>query len=73
MFIVGFSNSVSTIIKLNLSSIDQPGNRIGETAVKYLIDEINNESKSIIKQLEIKTKSYNQEIFFNPLKNYLTL
>jgi LacI family transcriptional regulator len=43
MFIVGFSNSVSTIIKLNLSSIDQPGNRIGETAVKYLIDEINNE------------------------------
>jgi LacI family transcriptional regulator len=41
--VVGFSNSLfSTIIKPNLSSIDQPGNRIGETAVKYLIDEINN-------------------------------
>jgi hypothetical protein len=37
---VGF---ISTIIKQNLSSIDQRGNRVRETTVKYLIDENNNE------------------------------
>jgi DNA-binding LacI/PurR family transcriptional regulator len=47
--VVGSSNSLFSTIKPNLSGIDQPGNRIGETAVKYLIDEINNETKSIIK------------------------
>ncbi|GAA4269211.1 LacI family DNA-binding transcriptional regulator [Hyunsoonleella aestuarii] len=54
--VVGFSNSShSTIIEPNLTTIDQPGERIGTTAVKYLIEEINNPSETIsIKTIEIK-------------------
>jgi LacI family transcriptional regulator len=67
--VVGFSNSLfSTIIKPNLSSIDQPGNRIGETAVKYLIDEINNENEIHHKTVEIKTNLIIRKSSFNPLK-----
>ena len=55
--VVGFSNSIfATIIKPNLTSIHQPGNRIGEVAVKYLIEEINEESTIKNKTIEIKTK-----------------
>lgn len=67
--VVGFSNSIfSTIIKPKLTSIDQPGNRIGEIAVKYLIDEINNENQITHKTIEIKTNLIIRKSSFNPLK-----
>ncbi|MDV7137754.1 LacI family DNA-binding transcriptional regulator [Maribacter sp. TH_r10] len=55
--VVGFSNSVnSTIIQPALTTVDQPGDKIGRTAVKYLIKEIENqESDEAIKTVEIKT------------------
>lgn len=55
--VVGFSNSVnSTIIQPELTTVDQPGDKIGRTAVKYLIDEINNPKNEITtKTVEIKT------------------
>lgn len=54
--VVGFSNSVySTIISPKLTTIDQPGNRIGEVAIKYLIDEINSDTVINYKTIEIKT------------------
>ncbi len=55
--VVGFSNSASsTIISPSLSTVDQPGNKIGRTAVKYLIDEIENPKEDLItKTIEIKT------------------
>lgn len=41
--VVGFSNSLnSTIIEPMLTTIDQPGEKIGSTAVSYLIEEIEN-------------------------------
>ncbi|MEM1259295.1 MAG: LacI family DNA-binding transcriptional regulator [Bacteroidota bacterium] len=55
--VVGFSNSVhSTIISPSLSSVDQPGEKIGRTALKYLIGEIENpNSEMMTKTVEIKT------------------
>lgn len=55
--VVGFSNSFSsTIIEPKLTTIDQPGSKIGQTAVKYLIQEIESDSDSFInKTIEIKT------------------
>ena len=55
--VVGFSNSVnSTIISPALTTVDQPGNRIGRTAIKYLLEEINNTDDEIIpKTIQIKT------------------
>ena len=55
--VVGFSNSVySTIIQPALTTVDQPGDKIGRTAVKFLIDEIENPKNEIItKTVEIKT------------------
>ncbi|WPR72083.1 LacI family DNA-binding transcriptional regulator [Flavobacterium sp. NG2] len=68
--VVGFSNTIlASIIKPKLSSIDQPGNRIGEIAVKYLIDEINNENTVNHKTIEIKTNLIVRKSSFNPLKN----
>lgn len=54
--VVGFSNSShSTIIEPNLTTIDQPGERIGATAIKYLIEEINNPSEMVnTKTIEIR-------------------
>lgn len=55
--VVGFSNSLnSTIIEPNLTTIDQPGKRIGEIAVDFLIKEIQ-EPKDYLrsKTIEIKT------------------
>ena len=54
--VVGFSNSShSTIIDPNLTTIDQPGERIGASSVKYLIEEINNPVETIsTKTIEIK-------------------
>jgi len=55
--VVGFSNSVySTIISPALTTVDQPGDKIGRTAIKYLIDEIQNPKDQIItRTVEIKT------------------
>ena len=55
--VVGFSNSLSsTIIEPKLTTIDQPGKRIGSVAVKYLIDEIESPNDSISnKTIKIKT------------------
>jgi LacI family transcriptional regulator len=55
--VVRFSNSVdSTIIQPALTSVDQPGDKIGRTVVKFLIDKIENPKDDIItKTVEIKT------------------
>jgi len=55
--VVGFSNNInSTIIEPQLTTIDQPGNRIGKTAVQYLIEEINAPNEVLMnKTIEIKT------------------
>ncbi|MBD0779924.1 substrate-binding domain-containing protein [Maribacter sp. ANRC-HE7] len=55
--VVGFSNSVnSTIIAPALTTVDQPGDKIGRTAVKYLIKEIENPGNDeTTKKVEIKT------------------
>ncbi|MEM9362450.1 MAG: LacI family DNA-binding transcriptional regulator [Bacteroidota bacterium] len=55
--VVGFSNSASsTIINPSLTTVDQPGNKIGRTCTKYLIDEIENPKEDLItKTIEIKT------------------
>ena len=67
--VVGFSNTIlSSIIKPKLSSIDQPGNRIGEIAVKYLIEEIQNDNLASHKTIEIKTNLIVRKSSFNPLK-----
>lgn len=54
--VVGFSNSShSTIIEPMLTTIDQPGVKIGETATKYLIEEIESTTEKIAnKMVEIK-------------------
>ncbi|RTE53693.1 LacI family transcriptional regulator [Arenibacter aquaticus] len=55
--VVGFSNSInSTIISPTLTTVDQPGDKIGRTAVKYLIEEIENPKNDLLtKTVEIKT------------------
>ncbi|SDW52339.1 transcriptional regulator, LacI family [Lutibacter oricola] len=55
--VVGFSNSLySTIIEPKLTTIDQPGEKIGKTAVTYLINEIENpEERTTSKTVEIAT------------------
>jgi LacI family transcriptional regulator len=55
--VVGFSNSVnSTIIQPALTTVDQPGDKIGRTAVMFLIEEIENPKNDVItKTVEIKT------------------
>ncbi len=47
--VVGFSNSInSTIVSPALTTVDQPGNKIGKTAVKYLINEIENSKPEVL-------------------------
>lgn len=56
--VIGFSNSLSsTIIEPNLTTVDQPGKKIGRTAVTYIIEEIesDNEDDFLNKTVEIKT------------------
>ncbi|MFS4468950.1 LacI family DNA-binding transcriptional regulator [Maribacter sp. 2210JD10-5] len=55
--VVGFSNSMhSTIIHPALTTVNQPGQKIGRTAVKYLIDEINStDMNTTTRTVEIKT------------------
>ncbi|MEM6719903.1 MAG: LacI family DNA-binding transcriptional regulator [Bacteroidota bacterium] len=62
--VVGFSNSFnSTIIEPNLTTVDQPGNKMGKTAVKYLIEEIENDSLSY-KTIELRTSLIVRESSF---------
>ena len=66
--VVGFSNSSnSIIIEPKLTTIDQPGNKIGSVATKYLIDEINNDNDGISKTIEIKTNLIVRGSSFKPL------
>lgn len=55
--VVGFSNSASaTIITPSLTTVDQPGERLGRTATTYLIKEIQNPIEDLVtKTIEIKT------------------
>ncbi len=66
--VVGFSNSVhSTIISPSLSTVDQPGEKIGRTAVKYLIEEIENPKDDLItKTIEIKTNLIVRDSSYQP-------
>lgn len=67
--VAGFSNSIySTIIKPNLTTIDQPGNRIGETAIKYLIEEMNSENQINYKTVEVKTNLIIRKSSFTTIK-----
>ncbi|WP_400076537.1 LacI family DNA-binding transcriptional regulator [Winogradskyella sp. R77965] len=58
--VVGFSNSInSTIIEPKLTTVNQPGNIIGKNAIKYLIQEIENDTDNdfaINKTIEVKTE-----------------
>ncbi|GAA3774680.1 LacI family DNA-binding transcriptional regulator [Corallibacter vietnamensis] len=64
--VIGFSNSIhSTIIDPQLTTVDQPGSRIGTTAVKYLIEEIENTNDTLTsKTIEIKTNLIIRESTF---------
>lgn len=55
--VVGFSNSLnSTIIEPSLTTIDQPGQKIGSTAVKYLIEEISSPTNLLMnKTVEVRS------------------
>ena len=55
--VVGFSNSLnSTIIEPQLTTVDQPGQKIGATAVKYLIEEIDNPNVELMnKTIEVRS------------------
>ncbi|WP_350290542.1 LacI family DNA-binding transcriptional regulator [uncultured Croceitalea sp.] len=66
--VVGFSNSIhSTIISPKLSTVDQPGEKIGRTAIKYLIEEIENPKDDMItKTIEIKTNLIVRDSSFIP-------
>ncbi len=64
--VVGFSNSIhSTIIEPMLTTIDQPGQKIGSTAIKYLIEEIETPSEVLTKKtIEIKSNLIIRESTF---------
>lgn len=64
--VVGFSNSEnSLIISPSLSTIDQPGKRIGETAVSCLVAEIESEKElKLPKRIEIATNLVIRESSF---------
>lgn len=55
--VVGFSNSInSTIIEPMLTTVDQPGQKIGATSVKYLIEELNHPNDTFVnKTIEIRS------------------
>jgi len=55
--VVGFSNSMNCkMVSPELSSVEQPGDKIGRTALRSIIEEIENPNKDIFsKTIEIKT------------------
>ena len=64
--VIGFSNSInSTIIEPHLTTVDQPGELIGATAVRYLVNEIDTPTENFInKTIEIKTNLIIRESTF---------
>lgn len=57
--IVGFSNSLaSKIVDPQITTVDQPGIKVGQTATQYLVDEIDNPKENFFdyKTVEIKTR-----------------
>lgn len=64
--VIGFSNSTkSTIISPSLTTINQPGSKIGVTAVNYLLHEILNPKETMItKTIEVKTNLVVRESTF---------
>ncbi len=56
--VVGFSNSKSsTIVNPPLTTVDQPGNKIGRTALRQIVSEIENpDEEPSSKTVEIKTQ-----------------
>lgn len=65
--VVGFSNSShATIVEPSLTTIDQPGETMGKTAVKYLIEEIESPTEKISnKTIEIKSNLIIRDSTFN--------
>jgi len=65
--VMGFSNSLSsTIIEPKLTTVDQPGKKIGSTSVMYLIEEIEDPSVTIKnKTIKIKTNLIIRESTFS--------
>lgn len=68
--VAGFSNNItSIIIEPKLTTIDQPGNKIGKVAVKYLLEEINSDTKISNKTIEIKTNLIVRDSTFKTIPN----
>ena len=67
--VVGFSNNInSTIIKPSLTTVDQPGIKIGKSAVSYLVNEIENPTEHLqTKTVQIKTNLIIRDSSFLPL------
>jgi LacI family transcriptional regulator len=69
--VAGFSNNItSIIIEPKLTTIDQPGIKIGEVAVKYLLEEINEEAKLSNKTIIIKTNLIVRDSTFKSSVNF---
>ncbi|TKD63616.1 LacI family DNA-binding transcriptional regulator [Flavobacterium sp. ASW18X] len=67
--VIGFSNSEhATIISPALTTVDQPGNLIGSTAITYLINEIEKEEESFLKTVEVKTHLIIRDSTFTTVK-----
>ena len=64
--VIGFSNSrSSTIISPALTTVDQPGNKIGHTALRMIVEEIEDPKNEIhSKTVEIKTQLMIRESSF---------
>lgn len=64
--VVGFSNSTkATIISPSLTTVNQPGSKIGATAVNYLLHEILNPKENMVtKTIEVKTNLVVRESTF---------
>jgi len=68
--VAGFSNSInSTIIEPKLTTIDQPGHKIGSVAIQYLLNEIRNEHQLLNKTIVIKTNLIVRESSFKQISN----
>ena len=65
--VVGFSNSThSTIIEPQLTTVDQPGQKIGSVAIKYLIEEINKPNEEFVyKTIAVKSNLIIRNSTFN--------
>jgi LacI family transcriptional regulator len=72
--VVGFSNSlISTIIEPKLTTINQSGEKMGRTATKYLIKEMENQNEEqfSFKTIEIATDLIVRESSYNGLSSLI--